>query len=264
MPNGCQHERRLLVVEKSLGLRRIIGRSRRETVRNEKNKRRAWGLWNSGRKDQEEETPVVWTCGTDGGGKTTNRGFTRTRRGKEKQTEDLHGQCQGRPEREKHRLLSGIVGKNIDLTRIGEATRSRGLEESYKSLIVSWWRSEKRRMGVSQLLTHKHRVFIRVEWTNKKLNDWNPTPTKSCLMVGTQKIVKTFQKYYCLLPSTKSQNLKKYDFLIKVLVLLLQFLYMQLLDCYAIYHWKGLFKRKRNTYYLSKYVFIWWSNNFTK
>ena len=42
---------------------------------------------NSGRKDQEMETPVVWTCGVDVGGKTTNRSFTWTCGGKEKQRE---------------------------------------------------------------------------------------------------------------------------------------------------------------------------------
>jgi len=58
-------------------------------------------------KDQEKETPVVWTCATDGGRKTTKCSFTRTCQWKEKQREadeDLDGQCQGRPEGENHRL----------------------------------------------------------------------------------------------------------------------------------------------------------------
>jgi len=79
---------------------------------------------------------VVWTCGADGGRKTTNRGFTRTRGGKEKQREEkeyLDGQYQGRPE-----------GQNIELTMIGEATRN---IEAWRSLIgasssARWWRRE--------------------------------------------------------------------------------------------------------------------------
>src|SRR6218665_706939 len=46
-------------------------------------------------------------CGKDGGEKITKCSFTWTCRGKEKQREteeDLDGQCQGRPEREEHRL----------------------------------------------------------------------------------------------------------------------------------------------------------------
>jgi len=35
---------------------------------------------------------------------------------------------------------------------------------------------------------------------------------QSCLMVGTQKTVKAFHKYYCLIPSTEGQSWKKYDF----------------------------------------------------
>src|SRR6218665_906285 len=68
---------------------------------------RAWGSRNSGTKDQEKGTTVVWTRGTDGWEKTTKCSFTWTCRGKEKQREteeDMDGQCQGRPEREKHRL----------------------------------------------------------------------------------------------------------------------------------------------------------------
>ena len=65
------------------------------------------GLGNSGTKDQEKETTVVWTRGKDGGEKITKCSFTWTCRGKEKQretVEDLDGPCQGRSEKEKHRL----------------------------------------------------------------------------------------------------------------------------------------------------------------
>jgi len=50
---------------------------------------------------------MVWTCGADGGRKTTNRSFTQPCGREEKQgeaEEDLDGQCQGRPEGEKYRL----------------------------------------------------------------------------------------------------------------------------------------------------------------
>ena len=73
---------------------------------------------------------MVWTCGTDGGRKTTNRGFTWTRGGKEKQKEtnaDLDGQCQGRPEEEKHRLYQDWRGDQ----------KQRCLEKFCKNLIVS-------------------------------------------------------------------------------------------------------------------------------
>src|SRR6218665_3387893 len=88
------------------------------------------GLKNSGTKDQEKETTVVWTRGKDGGEKTTKCSFTRTCRGKEKQREteeDLDGQCQGRSEREKHRIDQDWCSDQ----------KHRGLEESCKSLIVS-------------------------------------------------------------------------------------------------------------------------------
>ena len=70
------------------------------------------------------------TCGTDGGRKTTNCGITWTRGKNEKQREakeDLDGQCQGRPEGEKHRLHQDWRGDQ----------KQRGLEESCKNLIVS-------------------------------------------------------------------------------------------------------------------------------
>jgi len=113
---------KILVAEMSW-LRRIIGRSCREN-RNEKTREEL------GARETvvEKETSVVWTCGMDGGRKTTNRSFTGTRGWKEKQREakkDLDGQCQRRSEGEKHQLDHWI----------GEATR--GLKESCKSLIVT-------------------------------------------------------------------------------------------------------------------------------
>ena len=74
----------------------MIGRSRREKVRNKKETREEFGTPET---DQEKETHVIWTCGTDGGRKTINHGFTWKRGWKEKQREakeDLDGQCQGR------------------------------------------------------------------------------------------------------------------------------------------------------------------------
>jgi len=100
-------------------------------------------------------------------------------------------------------------------------------------------------------------VFSRVEWTNKKLDDWNPAPTKSCLLIGTQKIVKTFSKILLSSALYQAKKLKKYHVLSNMIVLLLQFFYMQLPDCSSIYRWKELLKWKRMTYYLSIYVFIW-------
>ena len=79
---------------------------------------------------------MVWTCGADGRRKTTNRDFKWTREGKEKQresNEDLNGQCQGRPEGEKHQLDQDWRGDQ----------KQRGLEESCKSLIR--WSSEKKK-----------------------------------------------------------------------------------------------------------------------
>src|SRR6218665_996183 len=85
---------------------------------------------NSGTKDQEKETTVVWTRGTDGGEKTTKCSFTWTCRGKEEQREaeeDLDGQCQGKPEREKHQLDQDWQSDQ----------KQRGLEEPCKSVIIS-------------------------------------------------------------------------------------------------------------------------------
>ena len=74
---------------------------------------------------------MVWTCGRR---KTTNDGFTWTRGGKEKQREakeDLDGQCQGRPEREKHRLDQDWRGDGFTWTRGGKE-RNR---EVWRSLV---------------------------------------------------------------------------------------------------------------------------------
>jgi len=73
---------------------------------------------------------MVWTCGAEGGRKTTNRCFTWTCGGKGKQretVEDLDEQCRRRPEGEKHRLDQDWRGDQ----------KQRGLEELCKSLIVS-------------------------------------------------------------------------------------------------------------------------------
>jgi len=68
---------------------------------------------------------VVWTCGTDGGRKTTNRGFTWTRGGKEKQKG-------GQRKIWMDNVREHLKEKNIDLTRIGEATRNMRLMEERK------------------------------------------------------------------------------------------------------------------------------------
>ena len=72
---------------------------------------------------------MVRTCGTHGGRKTTNRGFTWTRGGEKRQREteeDLNGQRQGRPEAETYRLDQDWRGDQ----------KQRGLEKSFKSLII--------------------------------------------------------------------------------------------------------------------------------
>ena len=80
---------------------------------------------------------MVWTRGKDGGKKITKYSFTWTCRGKEKQREteeDLDGQCQGRPEREEHRLDQDWRSDQ----------KQRGLDESCKSLIVSTLMEERK------------------------------------------------------------------------------------------------------------------------
>ena len=99
-----------------------------------------------------------------------------------------------------------------------------------------------------------YKLFYRQE--SKKLDVRNPTPTKSCIMIGTQKIVKTFSKILLCSALYRAKKFKRIPFLRKMLVLLLQF-FMQLPDYRAIYRWNELLKRKRMTHYLSIYVFIW-------
>ena len=85
---------------------------------------RAWGSRNSGTKDQEKETAVVWTRGTDGGEKTKNA--------------VLHGLVEGKRSRGRQRKIwmdnvrEDLKEKNSDLTRIGEVTRNR---EVWRSLV---------------------------------------------------------------------------------------------------------------------------------
>src|SRR6218665_2628689 len=102
-----EDERRLLVAEMSW-LRRIIGRSRREKVRNEQIREELGAEETVVQKiKKRRQTTVIWTGGKAGGEKITKCNFTWTCRGKEKQREteeDLDGQCHGRPEREEHRL----------------------------------------------------------------------------------------------------------------------------------------------------------------
>ena len=74
-----------------------MGRSRRKTVRNEKKTRDELGARETVVEKMKNRRllHVVWTCGTDGRRKTTNRGFTWPRGEKEKQREakeDLDGQ----------------------------------------------------------------------------------------------------------------------------------------------------------------------------
>ena len=111
-------------------LRRIRGRSRREKVRNEKKTREE--LW---ARETVVENIKKWRLLWFGHvewvkvKKTTNRGFTWTRGGKEKQRETRKIWMDN--------VREDLREKNIDLTRMGEATRNKGLEKSYKSLIVS-------------------------------------------------------------------------------------------------------------------------------
>jgi len=59
------------------------------------------------------------------------------------------------------------------------------------------------------------RLTSRLQWTNKILDDWNPTPAKSCLMVGTPKIVKTFSKILLSSALFREPKFKKILFLEK-------------------------------------------------
>ena len=63
---------------------------------------------------------MVWTCGADVGGMTTNHSFTWTCGGKEKQREIWMDN-----------VREDLNEKNIDLTRIGETTRNREVWRSF-------------------------------------------------------------------------------------------------------------------------------------
>src|SRR6218665_3489299 len=77
-------------------------------------------------------------------------------------------------------------------------------------------------------------------------------------MVSTQKVIKTFSKILVSFSPTRGPKFKKYTiFLIKMIIFLFQFFYMQLLGCHAIYHLKELFTLKKIAYYLSIYVHIY-------
>ena len=94
---------------------------------------------------------------------------------------------------------------------------------------------------------HNPYMHTRVKWTNKRLDDWNPTSNKSCLMVGTQKIVKTFSKVLLSSALYRGPKFKKIRFFLeKCLFYCSNFFYMQLLDCHAIYHWKELFTEEND------------------
>jgi len=75
-------------------------------------------------------------------------------------------------------------------------------------------------------------------------------------MVSTQKPMKNFLKILMSSAPMEGQSFTKYDISRKTLVFSVPISYMQLLDCYAIYCWKQLFKRKRMKYYLPIYVYI--------
>jgi len=99
-------------------------------------------------------------------------------------------------------------------------------------------------------------MYSRQEWTNKKLDILNPTPTKSCLMVGTQKIVKTFSKILLSSALYRAKKFKKYDFFRKMLVLLLQFFICNYLTAMQYTVGKNL-KRKQLTHYTLKQLVGW-------
>src|SRR6218665_824067 len=79
----------------------------------------------SGTKDQGKETTVVWTLGKDGGEKITKCSFTWTcREGK---------RSRGRQRKTwMDNVREDLKERNIDLTRIGEATRNR---EVWRNLV---------------------------------------------------------------------------------------------------------------------------------
>ena len=117
------------------------------------------------------------------------------------------------------------------------------------------------------LVTNQHNIFcnwnplpslkililmiIRSEWKNKKLDIWNIRPTKSCPMVSTKKILKTFSEILLSSVLYRGLKFKKIWFFEENACFTAPTFYIQLLDCHTIYHWKELFKRKRMTYYLS-------------
>src|SRR6218665_1131130 len=118
-------------------LRRIIGRSRREKVRNEQTREELGA----------EETVVPEIK------KRRLQWFGHVERMEEKRQPNaaLHGHVEGKRSRGRQRktwmdnVREDLKGKNIDLTRIGEATRNTlGLEESCKSLIASMLMEERK------------------------------------------------------------------------------------------------------------------------
>ena len=127
-----EDERRLLVAEMSW-LRRIIGR--REKVRNEQT-----------RAELRIQETVVQKIK-----KMRLQWFGHVERMEGKRPNAaLHGHVEGESISGRQRktwmdnLREDLKEKNIDLTRIGEATRKRGLEESCKSLIVSTLMEERK------------------------------------------------------------------------------------------------------------------------
>ena len=103
-------------------LRRIIGRSRREKIRNEQTREEL--SRNNGTKDEEKETTVVWTRARMEGKRLPNAA--------------LHGHVEGKRSRGRQRktwmdnVREDLKVKNIDLTRIGEAIRNR---EVWRNLV---------------------------------------------------------------------------------------------------------------------------------
>ena len=64
-------------------------------------------------------------------------------------------------------------------------------------------------------------------------------------MVGTQTPIKKFKK---ILVPNKGPEYEKYDSIEKNACFPTKFIYLQLLDCHAMYRWKELFKRKKMIY----------------